>query len=247
VIPVEVTAAPWHPTGFWDWVDHWQTLIAGTVTMKHFAAFLVGNLLFASPLHAETPCDSKGISVGNKMLPAEIMTALGVTKYKTNPARSSFEESWPIVQKYGIMSAGELEDWNIGPYCDETSCRAPYGATVGDNISVNVFVSFHKGLITEIDVQFSEVYWDEMLPILDQKYGADWNVDRSPMGVMDFETKKTTTLQLISLKHITNGTNRITKDRCQIWATNLDMVFEHHDAYGPYHSEFVIKLISKDF
>ena len=49
------------------------------------------------------------------------------------------------------------------------------------------------------------------------------------------------------MKHITNGTNRITKDHCQIWATNLDIIFEHHDAYGPYHSAFVIKLISKNF
>jgi hypothetical protein len=31
VIPVEVTQAPWHATGFWDWVDHWQTLIAGVL------------------------------------------------------------------------------------------------------------------------------------------------------------------------------------------------------------------------
>jgi hypothetical protein len=29
MIPVEVTQAPWHASGFWDWVDHWQTLIAG--------------------------------------------------------------------------------------------------------------------------------------------------------------------------------------------------------------------------
>ena len=29
MIPVEVTQAPWHATGFWDWVDHWQTLIGG--------------------------------------------------------------------------------------------------------------------------------------------------------------------------------------------------------------------------
>jgi hypothetical protein len=29
VIPVEVTQTPWHYTTFWDWLDHWQTLIAG--------------------------------------------------------------------------------------------------------------------------------------------------------------------------------------------------------------------------
>jgi hypothetical protein len=29
VIPVEVTPAPWHYTTFWDWLDHWQTGLAG--------------------------------------------------------------------------------------------------------------------------------------------------------------------------------------------------------------------------
>jgi hypothetical protein len=38
VIPVEVTQAPWHATGFWDWVDHWQTGLAGAGAV--IAAFL---------------------------------------------------------------------------------------------------------------------------------------------------------------------------------------------------------------
>ena len=36
MIPVEVATAPWHYTTFWDWLDHWQTLIAG------FLAFVAG-------------------------------------------------------------------------------------------------------------------------------------------------------------------------------------------------------------
>jgi hypothetical protein len=116
-----------------------------------------------------------------------------------------------------------------------------------DNAPVSVFLSFHDGRITEIDVSFSQAYWDEILPILDQKYGADWDVDRFDVPVTDFETKKSTMLQRILLKHITSGTNRDTNDRYQISATNLDIVFQHHDAYGPYHSLFVIKLVSKNF
>jgi len=216
--------------------------------MKRIAALLVGTLLFTSPSHAETPCDFKGISVGNKMIPAEIMSALGVTKYKTNPTRLSFDEMLRAAQKYSMIPAAELEEWNIGPYCDETSCRIPYGVTVGnDKTPVNVFVSFNEGLVTEIDVSFSATFWNEMLPILDQKYGANWNVDRADMPVTNHETKKTTPLERVSLHHITNGTNQSTKDRCQIWATSLDWLFEHHDAYGPYHSVFVIELISKNF
>jgi hypothetical protein len=217
--------------------------------MKYIAASLVGSLFFASPSHAEAPCDFKGISVGNKMAPAEIMAALGVTKYKTNPARPSFDEMLAVVRKYGTIPAAELEDWNIGPYCGETSCRVPYGVGVGNNngIPVNVFIAFHEGPITEIDVSFSEMYWDEMRPILDQKYGADWKVDRNYRGIMNYETKETTVREIISLDHITNGVNRRTNDRCQISAANIDIVFQHHDALGPYHSVFVIKLISKNF
>jgi hypothetical protein len=214
-----------------------------------YIAVLVGTVLFTSPLHAEAPCDFKGIPVGNKVSPPQLMSALGVTQYKMNPARPSFDEMLALAQKYGIIPAGELEDWNIGPYCGETSCRVPYGVGVGNNngIPVNVFIAFHQGLITEIDVSFSETYWDEMLPILDQKYGADWKVDRDNMPITNYQTKKTTVREIISLNHITNGVNRHTNDRCQISATNIDLVFEHHDAYGPYHSQLVIKLISKNF
>jgi hypothetical protein len=141
-----------------------------------------------------------------------------------------------------------MAEYQIGPYCDETSCRIPYGVGVGNNNTpVNVFVSLRGGLITEIDVSFSESSWDEIVPILNQKYGADWSIDRSDMPITDFETKKVVVLERITLTHVTNGTNLRTKDRCQIWATNLDIVFQHHDAYGPYHSVFTIKLVSKNF
>ena len=116
-----------------------------------------------------------------------------------------------------------------------------------NNTPVNVLISFHESLITEIDVSFSATNWNEMLPILDQKYGADWKVDREYGPITNFETNKTTVREIISMNHITNGVNRRTNDRCQISATNIDMVFEHHDEYGPYHSVFVIKLISKNF
>jgi hypothetical protein len=212
------------------------------------AALLVSTLFFASPSHAETPCDFKGVSVGNKMAPAEIMAALGVTKYKTNPPQSSFEEMIALAKKYGTIPAGELLDWKIGPYCNDASCRVPYGVAVGNNNTpVNVFISIREGVITEIDVSFSEIHWDEVRPILDQKYGADWKVEREYGPITNYETEKTTVREIISLYHITNGVNRRTNDRCQISAQNLDSVFEHHDTYGPYHSVLVIKLISKNF
>ena len=50
MIPVEVTQAPWHATGFWDRVDHWQTLIAGVLA---FAAG-VGTVVVAMRVIAAT-------------------------------------------------------------------------------------------------------------------------------------------------------------------------------------------------
>ncbi len=118
-----------------------------------------------------------------------------------------------------------------------------------NSIPVSVYVGFYNGQVTEIDVSFPEVYWDDVHPILDQKYGADWKVDRDDMFLISAEkTKDTSVEQRITLNHISNGVNQNTKDRCQIWATNFDRVFTHPFlGLGPFHSEFVIKLISKNF
>jgi hypothetical protein len=69
--------------------------------MKRIVALLIGALFFASPSRAETPCDFKGISVGNKMASAEIMAALGVAKYKMNPARPSFDKTLALAHHSG--------------------------------------------------------------------------------------------------------------------------------------------------
>ena len=95
---------------------------------------LVGILLFATPLLAETPCDFKGISVGDKMPPATIMATLGVTEYKTNPAPDS--KTLALIEKYGFRAAGEIADWQIGPYCNAATCTVPYGVAVGNNNNI---------------------------------------------------------------------------------------------------------------
>ena len=61
---------------------------------------LVGALLFANPVLAETPCDFKGVSVGNKMSPAQIMSALGVTSRsfrQKSAARSGTQRCFKLV------------------------------------------------------------------------------------------------------------------------------------------------------
>lgn len=217
---------------------------------KAVAILLVSAFSFAASSHAETPCNFKGVSVGDKMTPAEVMAAFGVAKYKISPTFPSWEEREPRIQKYSSMVAAELDDWDIGPYCEDDYCRIPGGVGVGNNdhIPVSVFVHFPKGQVTAIDVAFSETYWNEILPILDDKYGSRWDVERDPdMVITDYETKKSRKMECITLNHKTGGRNPITGDRCEIWITNLDIIFQHHDPLGFYHSVFEIKLVSKNF
>src|SRR5882724_2601943 len=101
-----------------------------TYVKNPVATLLVGAFVFASSSHAETPCDFKGVSVGDKMISAEVMTALGVTKYKVNPPPFSWKERHAVIEKYGVVAASELADWDIGPHCNDDSCVIPYGVDV---------------------------------------------------------------------------------------------------------------------
>ncbi|CAN7725466.1 hypothetical protein [Paraburkholderia hospita] len=198
---------------------------------------------------AETPCDFKGVSVGEKTTPSSLMASLGIKNYKMNPERWQSDKFLELGKKYGLTSAAEIEEWNAGPACDSDSCRIPFGVGVGNsNSPVSVFVSFPGGRITEIDVAFNKTYWDEIRPVLDRKYGASWHVEQDPNFVItELETKKSFTVERITLTHRPNGTNRHTGDACMIWGVNYDVVFQHHDPLGAYHSVFAIKLVSNNF
>jgi hypothetical protein len=78
-----------------------------------------------------------------------------------------------LVKKYGLMAAADIEEETIGPSCGDTECIAYIGVGTASHIPVKATVSFHDGQITEIAVSFAKVYWDEMVPIFDEKYGAD--------------------------------------------------------------------------
>ena len=74
---------------------------------------------------------------------------------QTNPALRP--QSLALTEKYGFMAAGEIEDFEIGPYCNTTMCTVPSGVVVetSHGIPVKVDISFDKGLITKIVVSFS--------------------------------------------------------------------------------------------
>ena len=101
--------------------------------------------------------------------------------------------------------------------------------------------------VTEIEVSFNSIFWNDIFPILTKKYGSSWNIEKGQIGVMDYETKKIDLLEHIIATHRLGGRNSRTNDTCSLTATNIDIIFRHHDMLGALHAIFVIKRESKDF
>lgn len=211
---------------------------------------VVAASLYLAPLLAcaEAPCDFKGISVGDKLKPTQIMAKLGMPKFKSNPPRGNPDREAELMAKYGITGAAEIQDWETGPYCNATTCRAP-GVLVGTNISSFVFVLFDKDThqVQAVVVAVNSSYWDDLVAILKRKYGLAWNVDESDMQIASRQSKRTTPVYRYEMTHKTGGINKNTGDRCELSAINYDINFEHADPLGLYHSVFEIKLISTNF
>jgi hypothetical protein len=209
---------------------------------------LAASLLPHRFAHSQVPCDVKGVTVGDKMTREQLMQQLGISKFKLNPERSSYEDFWALVDKYGIIPAGEIEEEKIGPFCSETSCTIPFGLSVGDDhIPIKMHVALRNDTVTEINIFFNVIYWNDICSILTRKYGPAWDIERKQTGVMDYETKKMDFWELVSATHRLGGRNPRTKDTCSLGAANIDLVFYHHDALGSVHSIFWIKRDAKDF
>jgi len=217
--------------------------------LERIGAIVLLLAIEATQSTAATPCDFKGVSVGDKATPTTLMAAFGIKHFTMSPPGWKSDRKLETAKKYGIISAGEIEDWEIGASCNSDSCRIPFGVSVGnDNTPVSVFVSIPGGQVREIDVQFSEAYWDILTPVLSKKYGDSWRVERDEgFVVTNLEDGKSITTERITMTHRNNGRNSKTKDVCTIRATNIDMIFRHHDPLGALHSELVIKLVSDNF
>ena len=197
---------------------------------------------------AEVPCDFKGISVGDKLAPAQIMAKLGVSKFKYIPHRLSSDSEAELIAKYGWTGAAEIQDWYIGPYCDSNTCKVP-GVNVGINIDSSIFVLFDRATrqVQAVDVAVNSSNWDDLVSILKNKYGPAWRVDESDMEIANLQTKRRTSVHRYEMTHTIGGVNKKTGDRCELSAINYDIIFEHGDPLGLYHSVFEIKLVSKNF
>jgi hypothetical protein len=203
----------------------------------------------ATPARSQVPCDFKGVSVGDKLTREQLMQRLGISKFKVDPPDLSRNEiDWKEVDKYGITGVAERQDDKTGPYCRENSCNIPFGIFVGDDkFPVKVFVALKEGLIYAIEVSFNSIFWNDVWGIIVKKYGPAWDIERDAMGVMDYETKKIDQFERVIVTHKFGGTNPQTKDTCSLSATNIDIIFRHHDSLGTLHAIFAIKREPKDF
>jgi len=217
-------------------------------TIKNCLILIPILCIFIQNVFAQTPCDFKGISVGDRMSPNQIMSALGITNYKTNPKRPSYEDMHPMIEKYGFAGAFELIDEKIGNSCEDSSCIVSTLA-IGNNIPASVFFSFNPNtkIIDAIEIKSNEVYWGELKSILINKYGTDWSVEREKMSILNRQTNKSRNVDREIMNHKTGGKNSKTNDNCEITATNFDIIFTHPGSNGLYQSAVDIKLISKNF
>jgi len=218
-------------------------------------------MLLAGSASAATPCDFKGLAVGDHASPQAIMAALGVTKYEDQVAAKAaetkaehdkaFAARMKRADEVGIMNATEESEFHDGPACDDSSCRIPYGTvTVGEQpflITVEVFVAFDQTQkITAIDVKYSGSDWDEVLEMMNKKYGPGWQKEVIDDVTTNFATKKSYADPTTLLKHVPDGQNLKTGDSCTITAKSRDLVFEH--SMPPLlRSVLEIKLVSTNF
>ena len=217
--------------------------------MRHLKkASIVLLLSFATQSFAGVPRDFKGVSVGDKLPAAALMKKLGVSKYVVSPNKDDFKARLAQSEKYGLMASGEVMDWENGSYCCKDHCKIPHGINIRDNIPAFVFVSFDADTqhIHAIDGAISSTYSEELVDLLKNKYGPNWNSFRTPSDKTDLQMKHQVSLRGGVLIHATGGENPETKEKCKISGQEYDAIFTHHDPLGPFHSMFEIKLISNN-
>jgi len=104
-----------------------------------------------------------------------------------------------LIEKYGITPAAEVQDDKTGPYCREDYCNIPWGFHVGDdNIGVKVFVALKNDTVTEIEIFFNSIFWNDIWSILVKKYDPAWDIERGTIGVMEYQTKRSINLNMSS-------------------------------------------------
>ena len=172
----------------------------------------------AKAANAAPPCHFKGLSVGDKATPQQIMSHFGVAKYGVDadkPEDSAAEAArLRRGETVGLMNAVEEEWWKEGSACGYDYCRIKYGqVSVGSEpfpiqVGVDVFFDASTRQITAIDVTYDSTAWDEVLGLLNTKYGKNWRECDTQGVTMNYETKKSFQSVISVLTHRQLGINR---------------------------------------
>ena len=214
-----------------------------TMWTKH--ALLVACMLMSACESAESSCEFKGISVGDATTPTELMAELGISNFATDLKSRPTAVTAELARRIGFTAASEVNEWSVGPTCDNDSCTIPFGLGIADgNIPASVFVSFPKGHIDAISVRFNQIYWADIKAVLHNKYGADWKTETdSGFVITDYETRERLEVERTILHQSHSLVDSSDGSSCMIRAISYDSVFTHRDPLGLFQSAFEIKRI----
>lgn len=198
---------------------------------------------------AKDQCDFKGVRIGDKLSPDDLMKKLGVQKYTLHPLflDASEKKHQELFNKYGPQSI-EVEYDAIGPFCEGNHCVIPNQLKVG-NVPINLSILFNEEKeISSINIEFQSIRWDEIKKDLFRKYGNNWAFEEMQMGIAPFdEPKKTMMFTREILEHKSGGLNQSNNAKCEVRATNYDIIFQHGNRLGAYHGVIDIEKMSDGF
>ena len=191
--------------------------------MKLSALAFVTTVLMAGTASATAPCDLKGVAVGDKIAPAELMAKLGITNFRVDPP---FEldhgatDRQTFTRQYGQHVADEMLSDRQGNICRSgitEYCAIPQGLTIGESdIPVSAFIEFKSGTVKEIGFTFNAKYWNQIVWLLVNKFDVPWAYSKETIDVVDEVTKAHSVLSRTYMMSKADGQNPRTGDRCSI-------------------------------
>lgn len=214
-----------------------------TICLLFFSLVISQNIL------AKDQCDFKGVRIGDKLSPSDLMKKLGVQKYTLNPnfLDTLNIDKQKLQDKYGPNSI-EIEYDAIGPFCKKDYCVIPNNQKIG-SVPVNLIFYFeNKNELTAINISFQSLRWDEIKKDLFRKYGNNWTTEKMHLGIAQFdEPNKTLIVTREILEHKSGVKNLLNHAECEVRATNYDKIFQHGNRLGSYHGVVDIEKISNGF
>jgi hypothetical protein len=227
------------------------TLYALTEKKMRASIFLMA--LFLTPAAAAfagvAPCDFKGIAVGDKMTPTDLMAKLGIAVFQNNPPIDPTDwatQREKLKREYGQQAADEILNDRKGNICQSgfiDFCSIPNEITIGEgDIPVSLFIDLKNSVITEIIVTFNAKYWNQIVSLIVSKFGPSWDIRKENIYIVDEITNKHATLSRTYMIGKSDGENVRTGDRCSLGAISIRSTYRHHNNLGEIQGNFEIKL-----